>query len=141
MSAPSWAELHARGMTAAEAAAARGKTQIAAYQWASKAGVKWRSARPVSTVQPRMHVGPTARRIIAAMLIATRSDAAEWEMNELARRLGADGYLGMRDGIADAESRGWVERGRIDSGKARYRTYRLTAAGLEAARTARAVAA
>lgn len=124
-------------MTAAEAAVARGKTQTAAFQWATKAGVKWRSAKPIAAAKAaRQHIGPTARQIIAAMLIRTRADAAEWTLDELTKRLNVGSYGDIRDGIADAELRKWIKRGRIGSGKTEFRTYQLTADGMAAARAA-----
>lgn len=41
MTKPTWEECHAAGMTARQAAEARGVTYSAAYQWAAKAEKKW----------------------------------------------------------------------------------------------------
>lgn len=38
-----WAALHARGLTAAEAAKEAGKTRISAYVWAARHGLRWRA--------------------------------------------------------------------------------------------------
>lgn len=40
-----WAVLHARGLTAAEAAKEAGTLSQAAYQWSARNGVRWRAAR------------------------------------------------------------------------------------------------
>ena len=42
VTAPTWPELHAMGMTARQAAEARGVNVRTAYGWAERQGVKWK---------------------------------------------------------------------------------------------------
>jgi hypothetical protein len=46
---PGWRELHAQGLTAVQAAAARGASVESAYQWAGRNGVLW-ARRPAEVV-------------------------------------------------------------------------------------------
>ena len=54
-----WAELHAAGLTAAQAAAARGSTEHAARSWSARHGVTWADAKI------RIDYLPRVRRLVA----------------------------------------------------------------------------
>lgn len=77
MSAPTWAECHAAGMTAREAAQARGMDRHAAYQWARRSHVKW---------LPEMGIPVTVRGVtypaiaIAARALGVSTSTIQWHL-------------------------------------------------------------
>lgn len=105
-----WAALHARGLTAAEAAKEAGTLSQAAYQWAARNGVRWRAARlPGGVDWEVLHKRGLTARQAARAAGASYTSARKWaQRNGLEwprERIPAKGRPAVTSGLTPAQRR------------------------------------
>lgn len=86
---PTWEDCHAAGMTAHQAAVARGSCKTSAYGWSARAGVKWADGRyTIAAARPARKLAPlwqdcwnrglTARQAMAEIGTLSLEQAKRW---------------------------------------------------------------